>query len=122
MSTLREDFEALMPEPWQCFQHNPGWNNWENVIPGARGEPGVVVAYTADQVREAMKAVAERCAELNKGQAYDAHRLDHLQNRGATVEILPDGSWWKFRVGGLRSAESPNIRAAIDAAISEGRS
>jgi hypothetical protein len=50
----------------------------------------------------------------------DAERLDYLQNRAATVEILPDGSWWKFRIGGLHSAQSPNIRAAIDSARAAG--
>lgn len=49
--------------------------------------------------------------------ARDAQRLDYLQVRGATVEILPEGPGWKFRIGGLHKAVSHDVRSAIDAAI-----
>lgn len=53
-TTLREEFEALMPEPVvRCGEYA-----------GPAGEGAYEDYYTADQVREAMKAVAERCAVL----------------------------------------------------------
>ena len=53
----------------------------------------------------------------------DAERLNYLQCRGATVELLPgtDGFYpMRFRVGGLHAAVSENIRGAIDAAMAQG--
>ena len=53
----------------------------------------------------------------------DAERLDYLQCRGATVELLPgtDGFYpMRFRVGGLHAAVSENIRGAIDTAMAQG--
>lgn len=52
-----------LPEPWQLFQLNVGWRSWENVIPSAKGEPGVVSAYTADQMRAMFKAGREQGLE-----------------------------------------------------------
>jgi hypothetical protein len=66
--------------------------------------------------RAAEAAIKDRDAEIERLKK-DAGRLDHLQRRGATVEILPAGLSWKFRVGGSHSGASHNIRAAIDAAI-----
>lgn len=72
--------------------------------------------FEREKAQSALQAKEAEIAALK----LDAERLDHLQNRAATVEILPDGSWWKFRIGGLHSAQSPNIRAAIDSALAAG--
>ncbi len=50
----------------------------------------------------------------------DAELLDWLQTRGATVEIvnfLRAGSAWSFRVGGLYSTTSADLRDAIRTAL-----
>lgn len=50
----------------------------------------------------------------------DAARLDYLQQRGATVEIVmgkPVSAGWEFRVGGRNGSCSRNLRSAIDAAL-----
>ena len=53
----------------------------------------------------------------------DAARLDYLHSTGSTVEMLPgevDFYPMRFRVGGLHSAVSPNLREAIDIARKQG--
>lgn len=45
-----------LPEHWQAFQYDKVWGAWEQVIPSAADEPGVVKAYTEDQVRAAIEA------------------------------------------------------------------
>jgi len=48
----------------------------------------------------------------------DAARLDWLQQRGATVSIVPgDGSGFAFLVAGLYASAHPDLRAAIDDAM-----
>lgn len=52
--------------------------------------------------------------------AVDAVRLDYLQERGSTIDLLPgsgDCYPMRFRVGGIDSAVSADLRTAIDAAI-----
>lgn len=49
----------------------------------------------------------------------DAARLDYLHSTGSTIEMLPgevDFYPMRFRIGGLHSAVSPNLREAIDIA------
>lgn len=87
------------------MRHSAG--QW--MVPGWDGHK---VATLLEKAQASLLAKEAECEALK----LDAARLDYLQSRGATVEILPDGSWWKFRIGGLHSAQSPNIRAAIDAA------
>ena len=54
-----------LPEPWQGFQFNPGWNTWENVVRGAINEPRVMKAFTAEQMHEyAQAALAAKDVEL----------------------------------------------------------
>jgi hypothetical protein len=67
----------------------------------------------AEDYRAEIRLCREEIAALKE----DAARLDYLQSWGATVEILPDGSWRQFRIGGRHSAKSPSIRAAIDSAL-----
>lgn len=57
------DIDIELPEHWQAFQYNEGWNTWEQVIPSAANEPRVVKAYTADQVRAAIEADRQRRGE-----------------------------------------------------------
>ena len=45
-----------LPDAWEHFQLNRGWSSWENVIPSAAGEPGVLPAFTADQMRAYARA------------------------------------------------------------------
>jgi hypothetical protein len=50
----------------------------------------------------------------------DSALLDHLQQSGSTVEILPggnSGASWSFRIGGLHAAVHHDIRAAIGLAM-----
>lgn len=49
----------------------------------------------------------------------DSKRLDYLQDRGATIDLIPGVAGFypmKFRVGGLHSSANTDVRAAIDAA------
>jgi hypothetical protein len=69
MTTLREEFEALMPEPFEYLYEfaSPFGGVDRRTSPNQRNGSGPtrsVPVHTADQVREAMKAVAERCAVL----------------------------------------------------------
>ena len=45
----------------------------------------------------------------------DAALLDFIQERGATIEVLPGRPGWTFRVGGLHGGVHRSVRAAIDA-------
>lgn len=49
-------------------------------------------------------------------QGMDTARLDYLQQTESTVDLLI-GEPMRFRVGGLHSAVSPDLRTAIDAAL-----
>lgn len=62
MTTLREEFEALMPEP--AFRLR--WHSVRAAYSVSKPDIGDTNVYTADQVCEAMKAVAERCAVLDE--------------------------------------------------------
>ena len=52
---------SKLPEPSAGFQWNPGWNSWEQVIPAAMREEGVVPMYSEAQVKE---LIAERDSVL----------------------------------------------------------
>ena len=50
----------------------------------------------------------------------DSKRLDYLQDRGATIDLIAgvaDFYPMRFRVGGLHSSANIDVRAAIDAAM-----
>jgi hypothetical protein len=50
----------------------------------------------------------------------DSKRLDYLQDRGATIDLIPgvaDFYPMQFRVGGVHSSANTDVRAAIDAAM-----
>jgi len=50
----------------------------------------------------------------------DSKRLDYLQDRGATIDLIPGVAGFypmRFRVGGLHSSANIDVRAAIDAAM-----
>lgn len=63
MTTHDIDIDIELPEHWQAFQYNEGWNTWEQVIPSEANEPRAVKAYTADQVRAAIEADQKRRGE-----------------------------------------------------------
>jgi len=80
----------------------------------------------------AMKALAENgaaeisrlTAELEEARK-DAGRLDHLQSKGATVDLVglsEDPSIVWFRVGGLHYTIKRDIRESIDAAMTKEKS
>ena len=111
----REDFEA--------------WHEAEKVQPLAPYLDTYKNAHTRcrwEGYQAATQHSAARIAELEaevQALRRDAERLDYLQCRGATVELLPgtDGFYpMRFRVGGLHAAVSENIRGAIDTAMAQG--
>ena len=68
-------------------------------------------------------AVANACAKLRRQAVEpmtdDTARLDYLQERGATVDLLTGIVGFtpmQFRIGGLHAAVNSDIRKAIDAA------
>ena len=64
--------------------------------------------------------VAPLYAHPAPGVPDDSKRLDYLQDRGATIDLIPGVAGFypmRFRVGGLRSSANIDVRAAIDAAM-----
>lgn len=61
-----------LPEHWQAFQYNEVWGAWEQVIPSAADDPGVVKAYTEDQVRAAIEAERLRIVNCVKTEFHNA--------------------------------------------------
>ncbi|GER21306.1 hypothetical protein [Variovorax boronicumulans] len=78
-----------------------------------------IAACNPEAITALLDALKARDAEIERLRG-DAERLDYLQRRGATVEILPSGLSWKFQVGGFHGAVNHDIRAAIDQARAEG--
>ena len=83
-TTLREEFEALMPEPFEYLYEftSPFGGVERRTSPNQRNGTGPtrsVPVYTAVQVREAMKAVAERCAVLCEDQAAFHQEMHNTQ-------------------------------------------
>jgi hypothetical protein len=66
----------------------------------------VLTPMEGERLRRALNERAEPAQQ-------DTARLDYLQQRGATVELLPS---LRFRIGGLHAAVNQDIRAAIDIA------
>lgn len=83
----------------------------------------LIAACNSTAMAAVLGYIAKLQAARNEAEAMraDAERLDHLQTRGATVEVLPAGLSYKFRIGGLHAAVGHNIRNAIDAAMKGGR-
>lgn len=52
---------SKLPEPTAGFRWNPGWDIWEQVIPAAMREEGVVPMYSEAKVKELL---AERDSVL----------------------------------------------------------
>ena len=79
-----------------------------------------------DESRAAIEAHARKMVDEVERLRKDALRLDHMQSRGATVEVVPgigeSTPSWLFRVGGLYKSSRSSIRDAIDAAIQESQS
>lgn len=64
-------------------------------------------------------AVAKRINPA-PGVSDDSKRLDYLQDRGATIDLIPGVANFypmRFRVGGLHSSANIDVRAAIDVAM-----
>ena len=69
---------------------------------------------------EAVDATMEGLMAQQVEVPQDSALLDHLQQSGSTVEILPggnSGASWSFRIGGLHAAVHHDIRAAIGLAM-----
>lgn len=71
MTTSREDFEALMPEPaahrYMSHGHSSRWQLAGKAVP-----PNAEPLYTADQMRAMFEAATERAAKVGAAAAYDA--------------------------------------------------
>jgi hypothetical protein len=81
MSTIREDFEALMPKP------DIRVDAFGDITATDRRFFVVGDFYTAEQVREAMKAVAERCAVLCDGLGEDAYSCADMDRTGNVLSM-----------------------------------
>jgi hypothetical protein len=76
------------------------------------------LAENVNRLTHAVDQHFSQAAAVPEAVERDAARLDYLQRRGATVEIVSvGGGGWKFRVGGQYSSANSSIREAIDAAI-----
>jgi hypothetical protein len=75
---------------------------------------------TENEIDRLETEVARLTAELQEV-LNDAVRIDHLQNSGSTVELVPMAGEHKhgFRIGGLHKTVSHDIRKAIDAAMTK---
>lgn len=75
---------SKLPEPTAGFQWNPGWNSWEQVIPAAMREEGVVPMYSEAKVKELL---AERDAVLKM--ALDALEVSWKTDEGeAAIQVI----------------------------------
>lgn len=81
---------------------------------------------TPQVVRDVIEYVASWITVYNEKHRFapgvpdDSKRLDYLQDRGATIDLIPRVAGFypmRFRVGGLRSSANIDVRAAIDAAM-----
>lgn len=83
---LREDFEALMPEPaahrYMSHGHSSRWQLAGRAVP-----PDAEPLYTADQMREAIRAATERAAKLCEDEAGGAAFVGNLGAQLATERI-----------------------------------
>lgn len=65
MTTLQDEFEALMPEPaahrYMSHGHSSRWQLAGQAVP-----PSAEPLYTADQLRAAMQSVEERAAKKER--------------------------------------------------------
>lgn len=99
-----------LPEPWQGFQFNPGWDTWENVVRGAINEPRVMKAFTAEQMHEyAQAALAAKDVELEaltkQASAYKT-LTESLEHRNATLQA--GRAQWQEAVTTLASERQAN--------------
>jgi hypothetical protein len=108
---LTEVLAEAGPVAWQCRCLDPaeGPSSWQHL----RDEDVELFDGRTDyELRRLVTAPpADPQAQL------DAVRLDYLQKQGATVDLV--GQDLLFRIGGMHSTMRPNIRDAIDAAISK---
>ena len=75
---------SKLPEPTAGFQWNPGWNSWEQVIPAAMREKGVVPMYSEAKVKELL---ADRDAVLKM--ALDALEVSWKTDEGeAAIQVI----------------------------------
>ena len=116
-------------EPVACANPDGLKSNWHahHVIVNKAALQMVRNALRND-VERGLKVRGEMLAELDLAtfQAHpapsvpdDSKRLDYLQDRGATIDLIPgvaDFYPMQFRVGGLHSSANTDVRAAIDAA------
>lgn len=145
---LREDFEALMPEPaahrYMSHGHSSRWQLAGRAVP-----PDAEPLYTADQMREAIRAATERAAKVERadGAIVAAYALptvpgaiDQIRIERARQMFGPDlwavryrgdvlnkaGEWeWEPMPSGrdeefLARARFDNAEEAIAAAIRNG--
>ncbi len=86
-----------------------GWNY--------RGQYELQRAATRSAFMQELTAAPAASAPQAQNVQRDTQRLDYLQQRSATVDLLVRGSGFDFRIGGLACSINGDIRKAIDAAI-----
>lgn len=81
--------DVALPPHWQAFQFNSDWL-WEQVTPSAADDPGVVKAYTADQLRAAVIADRQqRSGDRDEPIAWESTTLAYTKH-------ITDSKYRKF--------------------------
>ena len=103
---------------------------WEAIFNWKTATPGADAVRKANKVENAIIGTMRACVDADRAARApadsvleDAALLDYLHSTGSTIEMLPgevDFYPMRFRVGGLHSAVSTNLREAIDMARKQG--
>lgn len=107
---LTPDADDHRLQEW-AIEYAPNWSQGIGVLDAAH--------VMADQPAEG-EGHETRNTYPAPGVPDDSKRLDYLQDRGATIDLIPgvaDFYPMQFRVGGLHSSANTDVRAAIDAAM-----
>lgn len=95
-----EGFSSLGGKPFAHFQWNPGWRVWQQVIPEAAGNEGVIAAYRAPPTHEPAGDVVERvaraiCRSAARGtpepilsEFIERHLVNHVSGARAAIAAL----------------------------------
>lgn len=101
-----EDAQSAHEWVARCGRSNPG------ELPGMWHESDLIGGETDCE--------PSRPPHPAPGVSDDSKRLDYLQDRGATIDLIAGVAAFypmRFRVGGLHSSANIDVRAAIDAAM-----
>lgn len=107
---LTPDADDHRLQEW-AIEHSPNWSQGIGVLDAAH--------VMADQPAEG-EGHETRNTHPAPGVPDDSKRLDYLQDRGATIDLIAGVANFypmQFRVGGLHSSANIDVRAAIDTAM-----